>query len=219
MADNGRWFKLWVTSITDNTLASLPNELWAVWGKLGAYIKCHGQDGEISLKSPEKMLCSIMQCDDFNMLINAIKCFPNVSVTSVTNATVTYKVKYENWLKYQGDFSGDRVKKYRAKKRKSVTPKKRREEKREEEKRKEEEIPTFINASCWKEFLLMRKKIKKEPTDNAKELLIKDLIQLKDSGQDPNECLKQSIKNNWQSIYPLKNQIKQERLSDAYKSL
>lgn len=130
MGDNGRWFKLWVTSITDNTLASLPNELWAVWGKLGAYIKCHGQDGEIILKSPEKMLCSILQCDDFKMLINAIKCFPNVSVTTVTTANVTYKVKYENWLKYQGDFSGDRVKKFRAKKRESVTPKKRREEKR-----------------------------------------------------------------------------------------
>ena len=133
MADNGRWFKLWVNSITDNRLASLPNELWAVWAKFGTYVKCHGQDGEITLTKPEKMLCSIMQCDSFECLINAIKCFPNVTVSLVTNDIVSYKIKYENWFKYQGDFSTDRVKKFRAKNRKSETPKKRREEKRREE--------------------------------------------------------------------------------------
>jgi hypothetical protein len=135
MSDNGRWFKLWTTSITDNRLASLPNELWAMWAKLGAYIKCHGNEGEITLIKPEKMLCSMLQCDNFECLINAIKCFPNVTVSLETSAIVSFKVKYENWYKYQGDFSTDRVKKFRAKIRKNETPKKRREEKREEEKR------------------------------------------------------------------------------------
>jgi hypothetical protein len=64
--------------------------------------------------------------------------FPNVTVTRVTNETVTFKIEYGNWWKYQGDFSGDRVKRHRAKIRESVTAKKRGEEKRREEKRGEQ---------------------------------------------------------------------------------
>lgn len=159
MADNGRWFKLWTTAITDNRLASLPNDLWAIWAKLGAYIKVHGNEGEIVIVKPEKILCSILQCDDFTTLINAVKCFPNVTVTPVTNTIVTYRLKYENWYKYQGDFSGDRVKNFRAKNSKSVTPKKRREEKRGEETRREEKRNIFIPPSLNEisEYCLERK--------------------------------------------------------------
>jgi len=130
MADNGHWFKLWTNSLTDESLASIPNELWAMWAKLGAYIKCHGKEGQILIIKPAKMLCTILQCDDFECLINAIKCFPNVTVTDVTVLSVTFNVRYENWYKYQGDWSRDRVRKFRAKKAKNETVKKRREEKR-----------------------------------------------------------------------------------------
>ena len=65
-------------------------------------------------------------------------------------------------------------------------------------------LPDFINKELWDDFLEMRKKNKKAPTEKAKELLIKDLEKFRDAGDDPNEVLKQSIKNSWQGLFPLK---------------
>jgi hypothetical protein len=55
----------------------------------------------------------------------------------------------------------------------------------------------------------MRKKIKKPPTDRAKELLIKDLIKFNDDGEDVNEILRKSIKGCWQGLFSLKDDRKQ----------
>jgi len=71
-------------------------------------------------------------------------------------------------------------------------------------------VPEFVDKDLWNDFLEMRKKIKKPPTDRAKELLIKDLEKLKVDGQDPNEVLKQSIKNNWQGLFPLKQENRRD---------
>ena len=66
----------------------------------------------------------------------------------------------------------------------------------------------FIEA--WKEFKIMRKKIKKPMTERAEELLLNNLNKLSDDKDTQVAILNQSIMNCWQSVYPLKadNSIK-----------
>ena len=64
-------------------------------------------------------------------------------------------------------------------------------------------LPDWINPETWEAFIKMRKKIKKEPTEEAIVLLIKKLERLKNSGNDPNDVLEQSIMNSWQGVFPL----------------
>ncbi len=140
MSDQGRWFKLWCSAITDPSLDNLPIADFGRWVKLGAIIKEQGTNGVLIVYSPARMLCSILQIDTFESLIVCVRNFPNVNVSSETSMPVSLRIEYCNWSKYQGDFSTYRVHKFRDKKHESETPKRRREEKRGEEKREEEKV-------------------------------------------------------------------------------
>lgn len=63
------------------------------------------------------------------------------------------------------------------------------------------EPPDWIPKNEWNQFLEMRKKIKKPPTEHAKKLLIKDLDALRTSGENIVKVLNQSIKFNWQGLF------------------
>lgn len=63
----------------------------------------------------------------------------------------------------------------------------------------------FIEA--WKEFKIMRKKIKKPMTKRGEELLIIKLDKLAPSELIQVAILNQSIMNSWQGVYPLRNNI------------
>jgi hypothetical protein len=138
VADQGRWFKLWVSSRSDPSLSILPIAEFGRWCKLGVYTKEHGTDGVVSLERPQEPtvthpLQSDFQVPTFDAILVTIRRFPNITIAPVspeTNTNVSFKIEWRNWGKYQGDFSTHRVRKYRAKKRKSETPKKRGEEKR-----------------------------------------------------------------------------------------
>jgi len=69
-------------------------------------------------------------------------------------------------------------------------------------------LPGFIDMGLWDDYLDMRKKIRKPATEKAQELLIEDLSKLNTDGNDPNEVLRQSIKNSWQGLFPLKDKPK-----------
>lgn len=127
MGDQGRWFKLWVTAPYDIHLSNLSLENFARWCLFGVYLKTHGTNGTLEISSPATSLQQLFRVQNYDDIVYTIKCFPSCifTVTSVTTATVTWR----NWLKYQGDFSGDRVRKFRNVKR----TKKRGEEKRKEE--------------------------------------------------------------------------------------
>ena len=217
MADNGRWFKLWCCSISDPSLDNLSIENFGRWAKLGAYIKEHGTDGELILTEPSRKVVSMMQLSTFQDVILCVQNFPNVTVSPVTNTSVSYLIKYENWYKYQGDYSYNRVKKFRAKSEENETIKKRREEKRREEIRKEEKeykekdfiLPSFLDIKIWNDYLEMRTKIRKPATKKAKELIILKLQKLKEQGNNPNKVLEQSIENSWQGVFELKNKTKE----------
>ena len=51
----------------------------------------------------------------------------------------------------------------------------------------------------------MRKKAKKPMTDKARELIIRELENLKAKGHEPNAVLNQSVRKSWQDVYEIKN--------------
>lgn len=57
---------------------------------------------------------------------------------------------------------------------------------------------------AFKEFENMRKKIRKPLTEYAKKLICSDLDKLAKQGNNRLEVINQSIRNSWQSLYPIK---------------
>lgn len=144
VADQGKWFKLWCTALSDAALEDLTPHEWYCWARLGCYIKAHGDTGTVTFVSPAYALTALFHVPTFGAAIAIVRRFPHCIleegkslVSGETNVIVSLKITYMNWLKYQGDYSTGRVRKFRARNRKSETPQ---EEKRGdvEEKRKEE---------------------------------------------------------------------------------
>jgi len=142
MADQGRWFKLWVTADDDLHLSNLSLEDFARWCLFGIWLKKHGTDGSVSLIEPCTALVQKFRVASFSDVMQVIVKFPNCSVSLGTNPVVTW----DNWSKYQGDFSTPRVKRFREVKR----SKKRGEEKRRDEKREEQET---LGPVVWPDAL------------------------------------------------------------------
>ncbi|MDZ4248653.1 MAG: hypothetical protein U0990_00995 [Candidatus Nanopelagicales bacterium] len=65
------------------------------------------------------------------------------------------------------------------------------------------ELPSWVNKETWDSFLEMRVKTKAPPTLDAKKLLVKKLLRLRDAGNDPNEVLEQSIMNNYKGVFAI----------------
>lgn len=63
-----------------------------------------------------------------------------------------------------------------------------------------------------KDFIDMRKTIKKPMTTKALELLIKNLEKLTNLEEEKIEMLNQSIEHGWQTVYPLKNNYSQKNI-------
>jgi len=137
VADQGKWFKLWYTALHDADLENLPDKEWRCWVSLGTYMKAHGCDGTVTFVSPGTALTKLFNVPTFGAAIAILRRFPHCTVEEVksivspeTIASVTLKITYHNWLKYQGDFSTERVREFRKKKRPNETLQ---EEKRGEE--------------------------------------------------------------------------------------
>jgi len=85
------------------------------------------------------------------------------------------------------------------------------EKDKEEDKDKEKEKPCdhVINKSrafiiSWNDYIHMRKSMRKNPTERAKELLIKKLGSLSSQESDQIKILNQSTENNWIGLFELK---------------
>jgi len=151
MAEQGRWFKLWVTAPSDPDLGSLSLEDFGRWCILGTYIKTHGTDGKVEVPIPCPPLQNLLRVCDSEQLVNVLKKMPNCDVhekqNSVTDASVTLSVEWRNWSKYQRDNSLERVRKFRKVKR----SKKRREESKSKKRKESSEAeltePTQLHES------------------------------------------------------------------------
>ena len=127
MADQGRWFKLWHSALSDDGIQALsPAMRWA-WAAFGCHTKVYGTHGRVTVSTQNAALAAAMGVT-MPELKSVISSFPNCTVSSNDADPVTFTVTWRNWHKYQVDFSGERVARFRAKHRDGVTPKKRREE-------------------------------------------------------------------------------------------
>lgn len=162
MADQGKWFKLWESALDDFDLENLSIHEWYCWARFGVYMKKHGREGKIRLRAPGTQLVNLFRTTSFQDAIDIVKRFPNYTVgdanstvTGVTLSPVTYEVECSNWWKYQGDFSGDRVRKWRAEKRHDVTIQEEKRSRREQKRKEQKNItpvftrPTILEISAF----------------------------------------------------------------------
>jgi uncharacterized protein YdaU (DUF1376 family) len=63
-------------------------------------------------------------------------------------------------------------------------------------------VPDHIPREAWDHFEAMRVKIRKPLTDRGRELVVEELAKL---GGDPVAILEQSVRNDWQDVYPLRD--------------
>lgn len=121
-ADRGKWLKLWLDSLTDLDIANLSNEDWGFLTRLWMLIKKEGTAGSITLERPALIPCALLHVPDFDFLITQIyRSIPSRNVTVDVTVDKRYiTITFCKWLKYQGDWSGERVAKFRENQ-KSVT--------------------------------------------------------------------------------------------------
>lgn len=76
--------------------------------------------------------------------------------------------------------------------------------------------PDWVPRQDWDDFIDMRKRSRKNPTDKAKELLVAKLDRLRSEGHDPGKVLQRSIERNWQSVFPLEDDTRPRPKVDGY---
>jgi len=77
------------------------------------------------------------------------------------------------------------------------------------------EIPAWLDAEIWAEFLRARKLLKKPMTDFAQKLAFKRLDAIRKAGHNPNASVEQSILQGWQGLFePRDDAIKSASQSD-----
>lgn len=73
------------------------------------------------------------------------------------------------------------------------------------------DYPTWLDKDVWKEFVSMRKTIRKPLTPYGEKLAIKRLGGLREAGEDPTAVVEQSIMMCYQGLFPvIKDNIKQQ---------
>jgi hypothetical protein len=121
MADQGIWFKLHCSALDDPDLDNLDMADFGRWAKLGAYVKRQGSGGRLLITPPARALCAMLQVAGWMALLECLRRLPKVHVEESAKCNGQGEtgliVTFENWLKYQGDFSSPRVAKFREMKR------------------------------------------------------------------------------------------------------
>lgn len=64
-------------------------------------------------------------------------------------------------------------------------------------------IPSYISEDLWNGFLEMRKDRKYPCTPHALKLALESIEKLKQDGQDPEACLKQTVERGYRGIFPI----------------
>jgi len=107
-----RWVKVWHEILTDQNFQNLSLEQQARFYNLLVYVSAHGNKGSISIIPPARALLSIMQCENYEIMITQLANLPNILTAKHDNAK--FSVSFLNWHKYQIDSTAyERLKKFR----------------------------------------------------------------------------------------------------------
>lgn len=65
-------------------------------------------------------------------------------------------------------------------------------------------LPEWVEPSAWQAFLESRRAHRAPFTARAAELILGKLEQLRAEGQNPNQCLLQSVERGWRGVFPVR---------------
>ena len=71
-------------------------------------------------------------------------------------------------------------------------------------------VPDWMPLETWSEFVSMRQRIRKPMTPYAVDLMFKKLDKFRQSGQDVQKILEQSIVNSWQDVFELRGSFRNQ---------
>ena len=129
MADQARWFKLWVSAPSDDDLQRLPPaQRWA-WAVFGCYTKLHGTRGVVTVSPSNATLAAEMGVP-LSDLASTLQAFPHMTVREGEIRHGVFTVTWHNWVKYQEDSTQAARQQTSRSKKRGEENKKRREEKR-----------------------------------------------------------------------------------------
>lgn len=80
-----------------------------------------------------------------------------------------------------------------------------------------DDMPEWLNAELWKDFITNRKGMKKPMTEVAQKRMLMKCERFHDRGIDVNECLERSLINSWKDIYePDPRRQKPDHIEDLF---
>lgn len=200
-----QWCRLYAEIVNDPKTAMLPDGAFRLFIELMALAALAEADGDTK-QTPEQI--------DWTLRRPACQFLEELARRGLAGTSAGGTVFVINWNKrqFRSDDSSERVKALRERERNGdVTVTKRpsngldteteQKQNRTEKDGAQARLPDWLPLEAWEAFLEMRKKIRKPPTDRAKELLLKQLGELKGKGYDPRAVLDNSTRNNWQDLY------------------
>ena len=103
MADRGLWLKAWTIMLWDNHAGNLNCQNFGRFMRLMLYTKQEGVNGVLEIEHPGRLICPLMEVEDFSELADTIEFLPGVSVErhSDEEGLLMLTIKFNNWDKYQ----------------------------------------------------------------------------------------------------------------------
>ena len=129
MADQKRWFKVWVSILDDPHFQELSLEDIGRWTLLGAMTAFVGSAGHLASPNGSRRLREVLRVESEKGLREAIERLPSVVIEEGKKRDDELSVTWQNWHKYQKDATA-------AQRMQSLRSKRRGEEKRREENKK-----------------------------------------------------------------------------------
>lgn len=159
-----RWVKVWHEILTDQNFQNMSLDQQARFYNLLVYTSAHGDSGTIKIVSPGRVFVHLLQCENYDHLVQCITEIPNIGIVENDNAELS--VTFFNWYKYQVDSTSyERVKRHRNKQVVTLQDKEKEEEKEKDKNKRFEELWTVypsrrekkVGKAEAKEFFLSTK--------------------------------------------------------------
>lgn len=194
-----QWFRFYGDAVNDPKVQSLTGEQFKFWVNL--LCVASQSDGGIKISDLPFILRDTRA--NIERLVSDLKA---ASLLVSSNQSSDYVAPHQwNKRQYKSDTSAARTRRYRDGKRDvTVTPPDTEQKQNRTPIAPKGDIlvlPDWLPLEDWSGFIEMRKAIKKPMTDRAAQMIIKKLQTMK---AKPSDILQQSIINNWQDIFELR---------------
>ena len=137
MADQKRWFKVWVSILDDPHFQELSLEDIGRWTLLGAMTAFVGSAGHLASPNGSRRLREVLRVESEKGLREAIERLPSVVIEEGKKRDDELSVTWQNWHKYQKDATA-------AQRMESLRSKRRGDENKNKTRREQEEKKSHV---------------------------------------------------------------------------